>query len=88
VLVIWLVIIFASFTLFASLNATVLAILSLSALSAAGAIFLVSELGQPFVGLMAISSGPVMPRIISTPKCPRPGVISAVDLSRQETYPT
>jgi len=56
VLVIWLVIIFTSFSLFASLNPTVLAALSLSALSAAGAIFLVLELGQPFVGLMAISS--------------------------------
>jgi hypothetical protein len=59
VLVIWLVIIFTSFSLFASVNATVLAVLSLSALSAAGAIFLVLELSQPFVGLMAISSGPL-----------------------------
>jgi hypothetical protein len=59
VLVIWLAIIFTSFSLFASLNPTVLAVLSLSALSAAGAIFLVLELGQPFVGLMAISNGPL-----------------------------
>ena len=29
--------------------------------------------------------GPVMPRIISALKCLRRGVISAVDLSRQET---
>jgi hypothetical protein len=59
VLVVWLVIIFTSFSLFASLNPTVITVLSLSALSAAGAIFLVLELGQPFVGLMAISSGPL-----------------------------
>jgi hypothetical protein len=59
VLVIWLAIIFTSFSLFASLNPTVLAVLSLSALSAAGAIFLVLELGQSFVGLMAISNGPL-----------------------------
>ena len=57
VLVVWLFIIFTSFSLFASFNPTVLAVLSLSALSAAGAIFLVLELGQPFSGLMAISSG-------------------------------
>jgi hypothetical protein len=56
VLVVWLVIIFTSFSLFARANATVFTIISLSALSAAGAIFLVLELSQPFVGLMAISS--------------------------------
>jgi hypothetical protein len=59
VLVIWLVIIFASFSLFATANATVFAIISLSAFSAAGAIFLVLELSQPFMGLMAISSEPL-----------------------------
>ncbi len=41
VLVLWLVIIFASFSLFADINATVFALLSLFALSASCAIFLI-----------------------------------------------
>ena len=36
-----------------------LVFLSLFALSAAGAIFLILELGEPFSGLMAISSDPL-----------------------------
>jgi hypothetical protein len=59
VLVFWLVIIFASFSLFASLNATVFAILSVLGLSASCAIFLILELGEPFTGLMMISSAPL-----------------------------
>jgi hypothetical protein len=59
VLVFWLVIIFASFSLFADLNATIFVFLSLFALSAAGAIFLILELSQPFTGLMTISSEPL-----------------------------
>jgi hypothetical protein len=52
VLVLWLVIIFASFGLFSALNATVFTCLSLFALSASCAIFLILELSQPFSGLM------------------------------------
>jgi hypothetical protein len=59
VLVFWLIIIFASFSLFATLNATVFVILSLFALSASCAIFLILELGEPFTGLMMISSAPL-----------------------------
>jgi hypothetical protein len=59
ILVLWLVIIFASFSLFSTLNATVFTCLSLFALSASCAIFLILELGQPFSGLMTISSEPL-----------------------------
>jgi hypothetical protein len=56
ILVFWLVIIFASFSLFSELNVTVATFLSLFALSASCAIFLILELSQPFSGLMMISS--------------------------------
>jgi hypothetical protein len=59
VLVFWLIIIFASFSLFATLNATVFIILSVLALSASGAIFLILELGEPFTGLLIIPSEPL-----------------------------
>jgi len=59
ILVLWLVIIFASFSLFSALNVTVFTCLSLFALSASCAIFLILELGQPFSGLMTISSAPL-----------------------------
>jgi len=56
ILVFWLVVIFASFSLFSELNVTVFTVLSLFALSASCALFLILELGQPFTGLMMISS--------------------------------
>jgi hypothetical protein len=59
ILAFWLIIIFASFSLFAALNVTVSAFLSLFALSASGAIFLILELGQPFTGLLMIPSAPL-----------------------------
>jgi hypothetical protein len=59
VLAFWLVIIFASFSLFSPLNSTVFAFFCLFALSASAAIFLILELNRPFGGLMAISSGPL-----------------------------
>src|SRR3974390_3497321 len=59
ILVLWIVIIFASFSLFSDLNVTVFTCLSLFALSAACAIFLILELGKPFSGLMMISSAPL-----------------------------
>ena len=59
VLVFWLTIIFASFSLFTRPNATVVAALFVFALSTSGAIFLILELGQPFSGLMRISSAPL-----------------------------
>jgi hypothetical protein len=59
ILVLWVVIIFASFSLFSDLNVTVFICLSLFAGSASCAIFLVLELGKPFSGLMMISSEPL-----------------------------
>ncbi|HTC01857.1 MAG TPA: DUF4239 domain-containing protein [Xanthobacteraceae bacterium] len=59
VLVFWLIIIFASFSLFSPLNATVFGFLSLFALSASCAIYLILELSEPFKGLMMISSAPL-----------------------------
>jgi hypothetical protein len=59
VLISWLTIIFASFSLFADNNPTTIAALGLFALSAAASIFLILELSQPFTGFMMISSEPL-----------------------------
>jgi hypothetical protein len=59
VLVSWLAIIFASFSLFADDNATTVAALGIFALSASASIFLILELSQPFTGLMMISDEPL-----------------------------
>lgn len=59
VLIFWLTIIFMSFSLFAKPNPIVVGSLIIFALSAAGAIYLILELSQPFAGLMQISSAPL-----------------------------
>ena len=59
VLVLWLTIIFASFSLFARPNATVVTAQFICALSATTAIFLILELTQPFSGLITISTAPL-----------------------------
>jgi len=59
VLIAWLAIIFTSVGLFAPPNATVIVALMLSALSVAGAIFLILELDMPFDGVIQISSAPM-----------------------------
>jgi hypothetical protein len=59
ILAFWLVIVFASYSLFSPLNATLFACLSVFAFSAASAIFLVLELSRPFTGLMMLSSIPL-----------------------------
>jgi hypothetical protein len=59
VLIFWITIIFMSFSLFAEPNPIVIGSLFIFALSASGAIFLVLELGEPFKGLMQISSEPL-----------------------------
>ncbi len=59
VLVFWLTILFASFSLFASPNLTVIATLLVCALSVSGALFLILELDRPFEGLIQISSAPL-----------------------------
>jgi hypothetical protein len=60
VLVAWLIIIFASFSLFSDMNATVFIALCTFALSAAAAIYLILELNDPFTGLMRIPSRPLL----------------------------
>jgi len=60
VLVFWLIIIFASFSLFSDMNATVLISLCTFALSASAAIYLILELNDPFTGLMSISNQPLL----------------------------
>jgi hypothetical protein len=59
VLAFWLMIIFASFSLFSPLNVTMFTCLFLFALSSACAIFLILQLSRPFTGLMSISSAPL-----------------------------
>jgi hypothetical protein len=59
VLAFWLMIIFASFSLFSPVNVTVITCLLLFALSAACAIFLILQLSRPFTGVMMISSTPL-----------------------------
>jgi hypothetical protein len=48
-----------SFGLFAPRNATIFVTLLVSAVSVAGAIFLILELDHPFSGMIQISSGPM-----------------------------
>jgi hypothetical protein len=64
ILVFWLSAIFVSFTLFARVNLVVMASLLVCALSFAGAIFLVLELDNPFMGLMGISSATLRSALI------------------------
>ena len=59
VVVFWLTVLFASFGLLAPPNATVVGVLVLSALSVAGAIFLILEMDRPFDGVLKISSDPL-----------------------------
>ncbi len=59
ILIFWLTLIFASFSLFSRLNVTVFLALSLFGLSVSCAIFLILELSKPFSGLMMIASGPL-----------------------------
>lgn len=55
-LTLWLATIFLSFSLFANPNPVVIVFLLVFSLSAAGAIFMILELGQPFSGLLRIPS--------------------------------
>jgi Protein of unknown function (DUF4239) len=59
-LIFWLTIIFASFSLFTPLNPTLIVIICIFALSASGAIYLILELSQPFGGLIQIPSSPLL----------------------------
>jgi hypothetical protein len=59
VLVAWLTLILASFSLFASPNGMVFATLLICALAVSSAIFLILELDRPFDGIIQISSAPL-----------------------------
>jgi hypothetical protein len=59
IVVFWLTAIFVSFGLFAPRNATVFVTMLVSAMSVAGAIFLILELDRPFSGLVRLSSTPL-----------------------------
>ena len=59
VVVAWLVVIFASFSLVAPPNATAALSLAVAALSVSAALFLILELDRPFGGLIQISSEPM-----------------------------
>ena len=55
----WLSVLFVSFGLFAPRNATAVVTLLVSAISIAGALFLILELDHPFSGLIQVSSAPL-----------------------------
>lgn len=59
VVMLWLTLLFASFTLFSPINPTGAVVLAVIAFSASAAIFLVLELNQPFSGLLQISPAPL-----------------------------
>jgi hypothetical protein len=59
ILVFWLAVIFASFSLFIRVGPVVIAALFICALSATGALFLILEMDRPFSGIMAISDEPL-----------------------------
>jgi hypothetical protein len=59
ILVFWLMIIFASFSLFSRLNSTVVVVLLVFALLASTALFLILEMDNPFTGVMQISDVPL-----------------------------
>ncbi len=58
-LVLWLILIFTSFGLFSPPNGTVIIVLLVCALSAAGSLFLIIELDTPYQGLIKVSSAPL-----------------------------
>jgi hypothetical protein len=59
VMVSWLALLMASFSMFAPRNAMAVVTLLLCALAVSSAIFLILELDQPFGGMMQISSEPL-----------------------------
>jgi hypothetical protein len=59
ILVFWLAMFFLSFGLLAPHNVTVITVILISALSVAGAIFLILEMNQPLEGMIKISSAPL-----------------------------
>lgn len=70
VVVFWLSVLFVSFGLFAPRNPAAIVTLLVSAISVAGALFLILELDRPFSGLIQISSAPLRKalEVIGTPR--------------------
>jgi hypothetical protein len=58
-LIFWLAIVFASFGLFAPLNATAVTVLCLCSMAVSGGITMILELDSPFSGLIRISAEPM-----------------------------
>ncbi len=58
-MVCWLTLILASFSLFAPSNATVFSALLACALAVSSAVFLILELDRPFEGMIQVSSAPL-----------------------------
>jgi len=59
VMMFWFATLFASFSIFARPNTTVFIVFLISALSIAGAIFLILEMDRPFSGMIRLSSDPL-----------------------------
>jgi hypothetical protein len=68
IVILWLAVIFASFTLFVDANAVVAIASLIYALAVSSALFLIVDMSQPFTGLMKISNEPlkhVLPNLAS-----------------------
>jgi hypothetical protein len=63
ILIAWVSMLFMGFGMLARLNATVLTVLFVGAISISGAIFLVMDLGTPYSGLIRLSDAPVVDAI-------------------------
>ena len=59
VLVFWFTLLFAAFAILAPSNPTVHAVMFLCALSVAGGILLILEMGRPFEGIIKVPSAPM-----------------------------
>lgn len=59
ILIIWLSMLFASFGLLSQVNATVVVVLFMCALSVSAAIFLINEMNTPVTGMIKVSSAPL-----------------------------
>jgi hypothetical protein len=68
IMILWLTVIFASFTLFSDANVVVATASLIYALAVSSALFLIVDMSQPFTGLMKIPSEPlkhVLPQLAS-----------------------
>jgi spore maturation protein SpmB len=59
VMISWLALLFATFGLQAPPNKTVLTVILVSALSVAGAIFVISDMANPYAGIIRVSLEPL-----------------------------